>query len=653
VLSLPELAVATAAIAISAGLIAASLRLPSVTGYLLACYVISYTEVVVVTAVLSVAHLVAHWAMMLATFGLLSAGLGSWIVAGRPSAPLRFSSVHHLVDVLRDRSLAVLAIGVACAFVYVAALALFTPPNSADALWYHLARAAFWKQHHAVGYIANANDERLNGFPPVGEMAVLYTMVVSGIDRYVTLPALLGYIAMTVGVFGIARRLGVEKLEALFAALLFTTLPVVVLQASGALNDLVVGSFLVICVYFCLGGRTVDAVLAGLALALAFGTKAYAPLALPLIVTIAVLAASRSHALKLAAFGVAAVILGSTWNLINLVKTGSYLGHVQNETDYSVHGVLSILALPVRYLIDFVEVPGAKGWRAAAYVVAVLVIGASWLRSRPSPSRRSLIVAAVVAGTPFLVIAFGPLIDRAYRAFFFDLSRPDLGILGHDRSIFTASPVISYYGPLGLVLLFSPLAFFAARRERSALLVVFAAAPFLFLLALALTIGYGGLNGRFFVFSMAFAVVPFSLALHDQLIRWAVVAVALPTLLFALYANLEKPPSAWGEPRWRVQTQAGVGQADVFRFTETSIPEDAHVGLAIWKKQWSYPYFGPQLRRVVSFVPSVNSVPPNVDWLVVASSKPAPPSGWQEVMGDAHHFRVYKRELTHAREARG
>jgi hypothetical protein len=49
----------------------------------------------------------------------------------------------------------------------------------------------------------------------------------------------------------------------------------------------------------------------------------------------------------------------------------------------------------------------------------------------------------------------------------------------------------------------------------------------------------------------------------------------------------------------------------------------------------------------------VNSVPPNVDWLVVASSKPAPPSGWQEVMGDAHHFRVYKRELTHAREARG
>jgi hypothetical protein len=301
-----------------------------------------------------------------------------------------------------------------------------------------------------------------------------------GIDRYVTLPALLGYIAMTVGVFGIARRLGVEKLEALFAALLFTTLPVVVLQPSGALNDLVVGSFLVICVYFCLGGRTVDAVLAGLALALAFGTKAYAPLALPLIVTIAVLAASRSHALKLAAFGVAAVILGSTWNLINLVKTGSYLGHVQNETDYSVHGVLSILALPVRYLIDFVEVPGAKGWRAAAYVVAVLVIGASWLRSRPSPSRRSLIVAAVVAGTPFLVIAFGPLIDRAYRAFFFDLSRPDLGILGHDRSIFTASPVISYYGPLGLVLLFSPLAFFAARRERRALLVVFAAAPFLF-----------------------------------------------------------------------------------------------------------------------------------------------------------------------------
>jgi len=323
VIAVLELAITAAAIALSAGLAAASLRLRGAAAYVLASYVIAYAEIVIVTAALSVPHHVGRWEIIVAVATLLATSIGAWIFVERPRGPSPAQIVRTIATLMRDRPLVVLASGAALAFIYITALALFTPPNSVDALWYHLARAAFWRQQHAVAYIPAANDARLNGSPPVGEMPVLYTMVVGGTDRFVTMVALAGYVAITVGVYGIARRLAVDRREALFAAFAFAMLPVVALQASGALNDLVIGSFLVICVYFCLGHRNVEAVLAGLSMALAFGTKAYAPLALPIIALIVVLGTPRSRAIKLGTIGVVAVVIGSIWNIVNLVKTGS------------------------------------------------------------------------------------------------------------------------------------------------------------------------------------------------------------------------------------------------------------------------------------------------------------------------------------------
>jgi hypothetical protein len=237
---------------VSAGLAAACLRLRGMTAFVLWSYVIAYAALIVITAALSAMHLVGRWGLMSGVATSLAGALGVWLRCGRPRGPSLTGSVSVIHTAKRDQ-VTVLAVGVGLALLYITAVALFTAPNSVDALWYHLSRAAFWKQQQAVGYIANANDERLNGSPPVGEMAILYTMAVSRTDRFVTIVALGGYVALIVGVFGIARRLGFESREALFAALLFATLPVVTLQASGALNDLVIGSFLVICVYFCLG----------------------------------------------------------------------------------------------------------------------------------------------------------------------------------------------------------------------------------------------------------------------------------------------------------------------------------------------------------------------------------------------------------------
>jgi hypothetical protein len=629
-----ELAVTTAAIAFSAGVVAASLKLRGTAAYVLASYVIAYAEIVVITAALSLTHLVSRWAIIVGVATLLAVSVGAWIVVERPRGPSPAQIVRNLLSLMRDRPLAVLAGGAALAFIYITALALFTPPNSVDALWYHLARAGFWKQQHAVGYISNANDARLNGSPPVSEISVLYTMVVSGTDRFVTMVALAGYVAMIVCVFGIARRLAVERREALFAALAFATLPIVALQASGALNDLVIGSFLAICVYFSLGDGNVEAVLAGLSLALAFGTKAYAPLALPIIALIVALGTKRSRAIKLTAIGVVAVATGSIWNIVNLAKTGSYEGGIANaDADYSLHGFAGLIALPMRYLIDFAEVPGAGGWWLTAYVASALPIAAWFLFKGRALGRGPLIGSVLVGLVPFLVVASAPVVTHGYRVVFFHLGRPDLGVLGYHERIVTASPMTSYYGPLGLLLLLSPIAILIARRNPRGLTLTLAAAPLLFVVLLTLTLGYGVFNGRFFAFAMALAAASFSLFLRSRLIRWTVAAVALPTVMLTLRANIEKPPSIWGEPRWQVQTRGGRGSADVIRFADNSIPAGAHIGLAVSDTDWSYPFFGSDLQHVISFVPSTSTVPADVGWLVATSGQSKPPREWRAVVG--------------------
>src|SRR5262249_28646926 len=161
-----------------------------------------------------------------------------------------------------------------------------------------------------------------------------------------------------------------------------------------------------------------------------------------------------------------------------------------------------------------------------------------------------------------------------------------------------------------LALLLAPIGILVARRRVRAVILALAAAPLLFLVGLTLTLGYGDLNGRFFAFAIAFSAVALSPFLSGRVIRWTVVAIALSTLALTLRANLEKPPSVWGEPRWHIQTLAGmtdIGEADVIRFAETSIPANAHIGLALWDAEWSYPFFGSHLQHVVSFVPSINA----------------------------------------------
>jgi hypothetical protein len=631
----------TALLAGSAALIAAVLRVRGTAAFVLAVYLIAYAELVVLVALLSPIHLVVRSWLVAGVGVLLVAAFAAWTLRGRPALP------RIRLEPLRDPPLVFLAVAVALGFAYLTALALWTVPNSWDALWYHLPRAAFWKQEHGIGYIAHAPEVRLNAMPPVGEIGVLYTMVVEAGDRFVATIALLAYCVTPLSVFGIGRRLGLDVRRSLFGALVFATLPVVVLQASGGLNDLVLVSFLGPCVYFLLGRQPIELVLAGLALALALGTKLTAPLMIPFAVAAAIVVRSRWRVPALVLVGAASVAVGATWYYVNIAQTGAFDAHLgggqasDHPSRIAGRGLAKLVGAAARLLLNFGEAPGAAGWWAAAYVAAAAAVAAIVVRElrRRRENRSGAAFALLVAVVPLLVLVLGPVALRGYQWIFFHLDERKVGLYDNRRGVTGASAAGSYYGPLGALLLVSV----AAARGRLA--VLFAAAPLGLALILAITLGYDSLLGRYFMFPVALAAAAGAAFVRGRAAAWAVAAVAAVTLVLTLRANDEKPLSVWGEPRWWVQTRVGPGsgEARVIRFAEESIPAHADVGLAIRSKDWSYPFFGPRLERTVRFVPRQGAPGSDLGWLIVAPARSAPGVGWSRVLRTEDGWRVFQR----------
>ena len=272
-MGLLSLAVGIGALAAAAVLFAAALRLPTAVDALLTAYLFASALSIVVALALSPGHWLTRGGLLVASAVVLVGAIAVVVAHRAPRPAARRAGAIGVDRAPRPARLSCSRLGVAAALVYAAVLSIATAPNDYDSLWYHLARPAFWAQEHAVGYVANANDQRLDIFPPGAEIAAAWPMVLEGSERFASLFQLVALAATLVALAGIGRRLGLTARAALFGALVFASLPVVALQAGTALNDIAVTSFLVVAVWFLLSPARPWPLLGALALALAVATK--------------------------------------------------------------------------------------------------------------------------------------------------------------------------------------------------------------------------------------------------------------------------------------------------------------------------------------------------------------------------------------------
>ncbi len=671
------LAVAGAATLLACGSLrlAALLSSRSTASFLLTAYVIAWAQLVVVLWLLSRFDRVTRWWLL----GALTASCALLTLHARERSDVLLR-VREGAEALRaglaEPVAAVLGVVVLAGLGYAIALGLATPQNDFDTIVDHLWRAGLWLQNGGAGYPDCSCAPYINAYPPHGELGVLATMALGGSDRYVALVQASAYAALVVGVIGVGRSLGLRRPEALVAGLLVGTLPVIALQASTAQNDLVLASFVVAAVAF-LVERVGDvpvgfvvvrrghrgAWLAGAATALAVGTKLTALVAIPLLIAIAFAAAPERRGPRLAAVLVGSAV-GSYWYIVNWAEAGSWdAGFPSIDVDRSL---VPTVARALRSSIQFVELPGGLGRDRWLYAVAaaLVVVAIAALTQRAGRGRALALGAAggAIALLPVLTPDARRYLDQAYRDLWRTLGRDDLTEVGRDITASTSN--VSWYGPLGALLLVTGLVavVVAARRgkiRRIGALLAFA--PVYWLVAMSVALFYQDAAGRFLMAPVALAGATWGLAVRCRPVAWGLAGIAVTTLVLAVLNDSKRPSgvpllersapaSYWSSPRWQAQgSEAHV--AELVRFVDARVPPRARLGLAITPSDAGYVFFGHDLDRRLHLLGRGADDAPGASWIFVSPGArevlgPHPCDAWRRLPAGPSGWEVYRRTRT-------
>jgi len=285
--------------------------------FLLRALVLFGAVVALLTEVLSPFHLLRR--------GPLTA---AWLVVGLAAAALLYFRRPKLARVSVRLLEAAITGVIAVIAGIVGLIAILSPPNSADAMAYHMPRVVYWAQSGSVAFFPTSYFNQIS-LQPLAEYLMLHTYVLSGGDHFINLVAFAAFLGSVVGVSAVAGALGLGSKGQAFAALVCATLPNGILQASGAKNDWLVAFWLVCLVYF-VARR--DAPFSGLAAGLAMATKATAYLFAPPLVAGVLLWTWMEHRrvpwLRMAAFLAGGVLLINTPQYVrNWRLSGSPLGY--------------------------------------------------------------------------------------------------------------------------------------------------------------------------------------------------------------------------------------------------------------------------------------------------------------------------------------
>ena len=621
-------------------LVGAMLGLRSAAHRALTTYIVGWTEAVGLFLFLSPFDAVSRGSLIAGVTLILVGVTAIWILLGTTALPAlpRFVSLR-----TRERRgpVLLLASAVVLGLGYVIALIVGTPPNGWDPMNYHLARSAFWLQSHGVGYIHDAYDQRLNFNPPNGEIGFAFLLGITRDENLVGFVQLFAALACALGVFALSIRLGLRRIEAAFGALLFLSLPLVLLQSSGAKNDIIVASFLVAAVVFIVGEQKRDIALGSLATALAVGTKFTAAYGLAVLAAVAVVAPPRSaRPRRLAGLAIGA-LLGSYWYVVNLDQTGHVLGDQSNVPGLTAplhlrENLLSAYGI----LVDLFDLSGARGADIFLYAIAALALAAclTFFGGR-ALGWRTAGMAAILTASPLALLLLSKELGHPGLVRLYDSLGQPKGFLGDSVSLSptTASDTVSWYGPAALLLLVGAgIAGIRLVRRRSlpALAGVAVLAPLAWFVLVALSLTYNPWLGRFFVLPVALSGAVWGMALRARSTAWAAAVVASVTVPLSLIHYAEKPSgvrlldrsatteSVWSMERWQVQSQHDPAIGPVFRFLDREVAAKSRVALALSANDFGYPAFGPHLQRRVELVPfGSNARDVRAGWLVASNER--------------------------------
>ncbi len=119
--------------------------------------------------------------------------------------------------------------------VFVTLAWIYLPSNN-DSLRYHLARVEHWIENRTIAAFATQYLPQVE-FPPLAEYNLAILHLLSGTDRFDGFVSLFATLICVAGSSELARLLGADRHTQILAAVLFATIPSVILLAPSTEND--------------------------------------------------------------------------------------------------------------------------------------------------------------------------------------------------------------------------------------------------------------------------------------------------------------------------------------------------------------------------------------------------------------------------------
>ncbi len=205
--------------------------------------------------------------------------------------------------------------------------AILYPPNTWDAMAYHMARITSWVSHQSLAHYRTSYTTQLFQ-PPFAEYVIMNFDILCKSDVFSNISQFLFLLFSLVTMTAISGLLGLSKPYKIIAIILGVTIPEVILQAASTQNDLTEGFFIITACFFAIKiikePKLKYYVFAGLAVGLALLTKGiayvYIPPMLLLLAFIIIVQGFKTKNHAYLKYSLAAIIVVAGINLGHFVR---------------------------------------------------------------------------------------------------------------------------------------------------------------------------------------------------------------------------------------------------------------------------------------------------------------------------------------------